>query len=159
MSKRLGLLLAWLGFTGVCFATTPLQASLEEMAESADHILVGKVIGVDAIDSNGRILNGLGVMTGPGLGNTIRLVIEIQEVIVSAATSVPNVIRVPLDPDMHYNLGQVAAVESESTEPFLLLLKGTDFEPIFPGVFGRSLEDRKEAIELHKKYHQESGST
>lgn len=121
-------------------ATTPLEASLEEMAKSADHILVGKVIGVDAIDSEGRILRDLKTMTGPGLKNTIRLIIEIEEAIVSVAPSVPNIIRVPLDPDMHYSLGQVTAVESESSEPFLLLLKGADFEPILPGEWpgGRS---------------------
>ncbi len=131
----------------------PLQATLEEMAQSADHVLIGSVVGVDMLDSDGRPLTGDNERTGPGLGNVIRLIIEVQTVLVSSAADVPKEIRVPLDPMMHYSLGQIRKAHNEPSESFLLLLKGPSFAPILPGVFGRPMTEQEEAIRLYTKHH------
>jgi hypothetical protein len=55
------------------------------MAEGADHILVGRVTGVDMVDGRGRPVTDEGARTGPGLDNTIRLLITADEVLVTSA--------------------------------------------------------------------------
>lgn len=37
----------------VVLAGFPFEATLEEMAQQADHVLVGRVVGVDMIDGQG----------------------------------------------------------------------------------------------------------
>jgi hypothetical protein len=132
------------------FSSVPLEISLEEMAKNSDHLLVGHVIGVDMVDGQGNEITDLNAMTGPGIDNLIRLVIEVDEVVISPARSVPKVLKVPLDPFMHYKFGQVKEMHSAPGQKFLLLLNGDSFKPYLPGVFGRDLSEKSKVIELMK---------
>jgi hypothetical protein len=134
-------------------ASVPLQASLDDLARRADHILVGRVVGVDMIDAEGRQRHDDADRAGPGLGNTIRLRVQVDEVLVTNAARVPDELLVPLDPFMHYSLGQVREAHARTSEPRLFLLRGEDFSPIVAGVFSRGLDDRDEALRIHAASH------
>lgn len=54
-------------------ASFPLEATLAQMSKSADHILIGTVVGVDMVDADGVIIANPAAGTGPGLNNVIRL--------------------------------------------------------------------------------------
>jgi len=131
------------------YSSTPLEVSMEELVKNSDHLLVGHVIGVDMIDGRGNEITDLDAMTGPGIDNLIRLIVKVDEV-VSSSRSIPSVVKVPLDPLMHYRFGLVKEVHSTEGEKFLLLLKGADLQPPFPGVFRRDLSEKTEIIELLK---------
>ncbi|MBB3342724.1 hypothetical protein [Luteimonas sp. RC10] len=135
------------------FAGLPFEATLEEMSQRADHILIGRVIGVDMIDEHGTPVLDRAARTGPGLTNTIRLVITVDEVLVTSAAIVPKVLSVPLASHLHYSLGQVADAHEGDTAVRLLLLQGEEFIGIKPGVFMRPMRDKDEALRLHHAAH------
>jgi hypothetical protein len=91
----------------IAMAGFPFEATLEEMAQQADHILVGRVAGVDMVDGQGRPVKDPEARTGPSLDNTIRLLIQVDQVLMSNAAKVPDVIPVPLASHLHYKLGQI----------------------------------------------------
>lgn len=134
-------------------ASLPLEATLEEMAQSADHILTGRVVGVDMIDARGAKITDREARTGPGLTNTIRLKVSVDEVFVTNARPVPKLLAVPLDPFLHYTLGQIQDAHRGDNDVRLLLLKGTDFSGIKAGVFFRPISDKTKAIRIYKKSH------
>ncbi|MFT3806644.1 hypothetical protein [Arenimonas sp.] len=137
-------------------ASLPLQATLEELAKGADHILVGRIVGVDMIDANGRPITDKDRRTGPGLKDRIRLLIVVDEVLVTNAPSVPKRLAVPLDPFMHYRYGDVSDAHAQASSPELILLRGKDFMPVVAGVFRRDLKDRAEALRIHAATHASS---
>ena len=57
----------------IAMAGFPFEATLDEMAQQADHILVGRVAGVDMVDAHGNPVNDPEARTGTSLDNTIRL--------------------------------------------------------------------------------------
>ena len=134
-------------------ASIPIPASLEQLACSADHILMGRVVAVDMIDAQGRDIPDASQGTGPGTKNKIRLHLEIEEVIVSTSKVPPRLLKVPLDPFMHYSLGQIRQAHSQRSDPLLVILRSENFEPIVPGAFLRSLDEKAEAVRLHKLCH------
>jgi hypothetical protein len=146
--KRL-LLLAAVLFPVLALASLPLQATLQEMAASADHILVGTVVGVDMVDGDGKLLTDPNAMTWPGLPNVIRLQVRINKTLVSNAAIVPAQLAIPLDPFLHYRLGQIQEAHAGRQQAMLLMLKGPSFAPIKAGVFARPLADRAKALRLH----------
>lgn len=133
------------------FATLPLQATLEQLASDSDHILAGHIIGVDMIDADGKEITDEKAMTGPGRQTKIRLIIKVDEVFFSRAKSVPDTIRVPLDPRMHFSLGQIKEAHREPSSSGLVILKGGSFEPVVPGVFFRELSEAQAALEIRAK--------
>jgi hypothetical protein len=137
----------------VSVAGFPFEATLEEMAAGADHILVGRITGVDMIDENGDPVLDDNAMTGPVLKNTIRLLIAVDEVLVTSSEVVPKVLPVPLASHLHYSLGQVREAHEGDTLPRLVLLQGEDFSGIKPGVFLRPLSDKDEALRIHRAAH------
>jgi hypothetical protein len=137
--------------SSVALATLPLQASLERLASDCDHILAGHVVGVDMIDGEGKEITDVQAMTGPGLKNTILLIIKVDEVFFSRVKTVPETIKVPLDSMMHFSLGEIREAHQEPSETRLLILQGKCFEPIVPGVFFRSLEDKDQALQIRAK--------
>jgi hypothetical protein len=143
--------------TAVAFATLPLQATLEQLASDSDHILAGHVIGVDMVDADGNEIKDEKAMTGPALQTKIRLIIKVDQVFFSRARAVPDTIRVPLDPLMHFSLGQIKEAHREPSESMLVILQGR-FEPVVPGVFFRELPDAQKALEIRAKA-QESNKT
>lgn len=134
----------------IAIAGFPFEATLEEMATSADHILVGRVTGVDMIDGSGRPIEAPETRTGPGLANEIRLRIAVDEVVVTNARTVPKVLYVPLASHLHYSLGQIREAHAEESEQRLILLKGPRFQGIKPGVFMLPLQDKKEVLRLRR---------
>ncbi len=157
--------------SSMAHASQPIRVTLEELTSQTDHVLIGRIIGVDMIDGDGKQITDLDARTGPGSKNLIRLIVKVDEVIVSNVKNVPDTLKVPLDPFMHYSLGQIKEAHSSEGEKFLLLLrkcpetilcspqppracrgsaKGSDFQPPFPGVFGRSLSEKDKIIELMK---------
>lgn len=135
----------------VANASLPLKASLHDLACGAHHIFVGRVVGVDMVDENGRRVQNDAARTGPGLKNRIRLQVEVLEVIESTESRLPEVIMVPLDPFMHYSLGQIKAAHAGPSAPRLVFLRGAKYEPIIPGRFFWPIEARDEALALRKK--------
>ena len=131
-------------------ASLPVVVSTDELVENTDHLFVGHIVGVDMVNDQGRQLTDPTERTGPGSKNVIRLIVDIDEVIISPAKKVPETIKVPLDSFMHYSLGQIKKVHEGKSEKFLLLLKGKDFQPPFPGVFGRGLEEGEVIVNLMK---------
>lgn len=129
-------------------ASSPFQATLAQMAERADHI-IGTVTGVDMVDAQGRPITDPGAMTGSAFKDVIRLRIRISKVLVTNAAHVPESLCVPLDPFMHFSLGQIREEESGKPKPRLLMLKGPAFQPVLAGVFARPLSDKAEALRLH----------
>lgn len=154
--KRLLMLLVFL-FAVPAMATLPLTATLEEMALGADHILVARVTGVDMVDADGKQVIDRTAMTGPGLTNTIRLKVSVNKVLVSNARPVPKQLMVPLDPLMHFSLGQIQDAHKGDRLVRLLLLKGRQFEPIKPGVFFRPIAEKDEVLRLHRTAKREGG--
>lgn len=134
----------------VALAGLPFQATLGEMALNADHVLVGRITGVDMVNGAGEQVSDPEARTGPGLKNQIRLRIAVDEVLVTTSQSVPKVLHVPLAQHLHYSLGQIRAVHAEDSEPLLILLKGPKFEGIKPGVFMRPLQDKETVIRLRQ---------
>jgi hypothetical protein len=135
------------------FAGFPFEATLEEMAENADHILIGRVTGVEMIDGRGKPILDEKAMTGPGLKNTVRLLITVDEVLVTNATDVPRVLPVPLATHLHYSLGQIRAAHDGDKLVRLVLFQGGDYSGIKPGVFLRPLSDKEEALRIYHATH------
>lgn len=131
-------------------ASIPLDASLSDLACGADHLLVGRVVGVDMVNAKGKLVRNEKAMTGPGLTNTIRLHIETIEIIESPSSSLPKVLKVPLDPFMHYSLGQVRGAHAEPSEPMLVFLRGEKYLPVISGRFLWSLDARAEMLAVRK---------
>jgi len=144
------LILIGILFTALAYSSLPVQVSIEKLVENSDHLLIGRVVGVDMIDGKGEEITDPSARTSPGSKNLIRLIVKVDEVIVSNVKNVPDTLKVPLDPFMHYSLGQIKETHSSEGEKFLLLLKGSDFQPPFAGVFGRSLSEKDKIIELMK---------
>lgn len=151
MRRVLGAILALLPITAI--AGFPFEATLEEMASSADHILVGRVTGVDMINGSGRHIQDLDARTGPGLENQIRLRITVDKVLASNSSEPPKLLYVPLASHLHYTLGQIRDAHAGHSEPRLIFLKGARFEAIEPGLFMRPLEQQEEALRLHRAFN------
>lgn len=132
-------------------ASVPLEASLRDLACGADHVFVGRVVGVDMIDAKGRSISDERAMTGPGESTTIRLELEVMELIESSEAAFPSSIRVPLDPFMHYSLGQIKAAHVEPSNARLVFLRGDKFQPVIAGRFFWGLDARDEALALRKE--------
>ncbi|WPH19552.1 hypothetical protein [Variovorax paradoxus] len=131
----------------------PLQMTLSDMATEADHVLVGHVVGVDMVDGNGDAIADSHAQTGPDLTSVIRLRIVVAGTLVTTAAQVPKVLLLPLDPLMHYSLGQIKAAHEADSAQRLMLLKGVGFSPIQPGVFFRPLLDKDEVLRIHAAAH------
>ncbi|HEU4888849.1 MAG TPA: hypothetical protein VFV49_13265 [Thermoanaerobaculia bacterium] len=141
-------------YSPLAFASLPIPTTLKELAQCADHILVGHVVAVDMIDGSGRQIEDKNARTGPGLKNTIRLHVTVDEVLVTNAGEVSKLLKVPLDPFMHYSLGQIEAAHAKPSEAFLVLLKGPSFLPIVPGAFLRSMDEKETALRMHAQRNQ-----
>lgn len=117
-------------------SSLPLQVSMFDVVEESDHVLTVKIVGVDMIDGEGRQIDDENAMTGPGKSNTIRLLAQVTKVHLSSADNVPEMLKIPLDPFMHYSFGQVASVYQDRTPSMVVVLKGETFLPAHAGVFG-----------------------
>lgn len=147
-------LLSLLAALPVCaLASLPLQMSLAEMATEADHVLVGHVVDVDMIDGNGSPVTDDQARTGPGLNNVIRVHVIVDQTLVTPSEHVPKDLLLPLDPFMHYSLGQIKAAHLIDATPRLILLKGVNFSSMKPGVFFLPLHEKDNVIRMHGAAH------
>jgi hypothetical protein len=137
----------------VALASLPQQMSLAEMAAEADHVLVGHVVGVDMVDGNGVPVMDDRARTGPGLNNVIRLHVAVDETLTTTAERVPKELLVPLDPFMHYSLGQIRSAHQNDATLRLLLLKGADFSILRPGIIFLPLQEKDEVLRVHGAAH------
>ena len=137
----------------IAMAGIPFEATLEEMSQQADHVLIGRVVGVDMVDDRGKPVVDPESRTGPGLNNTIRLLIRVDQVLASNVSKVPDVLPVPLATHLHYTLGQIQEAHAADEDVYLVLLKGPDFVGIKPGVFLRPIGDKEAALRFHAAAH------
>lgn len=151
MTRILLFLIALLPLSALC--SLPLQMTLSDMATEADHVLVGHVVGVDMVSGSGRPITDGHAQTGPDSSNVIRLHVSIDETLTTTAAQVPEILVLPLDPLMHYSLGQIKSAHDADSTPRLLLLKGANFSAIRPGVFFRSLLDKDEVLRIRAAVH------
>jgi hypothetical protein len=140
-------------------ASVPIPTTIEELAKGADHIVIGHVVDVDMVDGSGKQIKDEKGRTGPGLKNTIRLHVVVDEVLAtSSRKEFPKLLKLPLDPFMHYTLGQIKAAHSKPSGPFLVLLKGPPFLPVVPGALLRSLDEKETALRIHARSHPQRAS-
>ncbi|WP_454908833.1 hypothetical protein [Variovorax gossypii] len=137
----------------VVLASLPLQMSLAEMVAQADHVLVGHVVGVDMVDGSGLPIVDGQARTGPGLNNVIRLHVAVDETLITNAKRVPKKLLVPLDPLMHYSLEQIRSAHQNDATPRLLLLEGSDFSSLKPGVFFLPVQEKDRVLRAHSAVH------
>ena len=102
---------------------------------------------------SGRLSVGAQDIFGPDLTNVIRLCISVDETLITTAAQVSKVLLLPLDPLMHYSLGQIMSAYEAGSTRLLVLLKGADFSAIQPGVFFRPLPDKEEILRIHAAAH------
>ncbi len=149
MKRFIAMALALLPLTVT--ASMPIQMSTEEMARKADHVAIGRVVKVDLVDKEGHVTNDPNARTGPCMGNTIRLHVQIDKVLATTARDFPSLVMVPLDAIMHYSLGQVQSAHAGPAYKTLYLLKGPSFLPVAPGKFQAGLAEQKSVMRIYAK--------
>lgn len=145
----------------LAFALLPLHAGasrmptmpLDEMTAQADHILIGHTVGFDMVDQSGNELFYEGAKTGPGEGNRIRLHVAVDKVLAGNGWPAPTILKLPLSGSLHLRLSDFNPREMGMAGPFLVLLKGPQYEPIRPGLFMLHLAQQDEALRLHALSH------
>lgn len=123
-------------------ASVPIEMNIEELACRTDHVLMARVVDVELINSKGHVQKSGD--TGPGLGHTIRLILEVDEVVESNAAEVPQRLKFPLDSFVHYSVEQVRRVHEDDNAEYLVLLAGDRFQPLVPGfgLFSSSMREK-----------------
>lgn len=137
-SQALAFLLAL--SAGSAQATSIEYRALDEIVLDADHVLSGRIVRVDMVDPLGRQVHDRNARTGPGLTNTIRFLVEVDEVLFTTCKRPPRRVLVPLWRAWHYTLGTMQDQLTGSSG--LFLLKGADFQPAYPQDFQRSPGER-----------------
>lgn len=128
-----------------CATSVPLKP-LEEMVREADHVVVATVESVDMVNGRGRPITDPQARTGPGSKNRMRFNLRVQELLFTRSPAPPPTLRVPLWTAWHYELGDIQEQVTGSTGIFLL--KGGDYQPVYPADFQRPLDERKEIERL-----------
>ncbi len=130
------------------FASLPIEVSILQVVKDSDHILTIQIVDVEMIDSNGSQITDTEAMTGPGLENTIRLICEVLEAHRTNSSDVPKTIKIPLDNNMHYSLGQIKQAH-KIPYPMLAVLKGKNFKPAYAGIFQYPLYELETLLALY----------
>jgi len=132
-------------------ATQVPHKELSELLADADHVLVGKVVKVDMVDRNGKQLRSREARTGPVLRNQLRLHVEIVKdgILKTNGDKEIKELIIPLWQAWHYRLGQWRDLAEGKT--FIFLLKGKNYQRVYPGLFLRQMSDREEIERLLKQ--------
>lgn len=144
--KSIVLLLIALCGCGSSSATSVEPRTLEALVREADHIVVATVIRVDMVDQAGRPVRDRQANTGPGLQNRIRFHLAVGDVLFTRDKALPPRLVVNLWSMWHYALGTMQDDVTGSRGIFLL--KGDDFQPVYPAFFQRGLDERAEIERL-----------
>lgn len=128
-------------------ATSIAPKTLSELVADADHVVIAKVVKVDAIDEQGQQVTGKAARTGPGSKIMIRLHLEVagDGTLYSTGKPKPKLV-VPLWNAWHASLKHKRSDLQGKT--FIFLLKGEDYQIVYPAAFMRGLGER-ETIEKH----------
>ena len=125
------------------------EKSLTEIMELTDHVLIGKIVKVDMLDTNDAVVFDISKKTGPGSGNTIRVHVKKLAVMMSDRENIPDSITLPLWRMWDHSLGQVK--DELLFETAIFLLKGDTLLPAYPGSFIRGIHEGPEIEALIKK--------
>ncbi|MGO1000984.1 hypothetical protein [Lysobacter sp. CA196] len=127
-------------------ATSVLPKPLKEMVREADHVVVATVESVDMVGGRGKPITDPRARTGPGSKNRMRFNLRIKELLFTRSPALPPTLRVPLWSAWHYELGSMREQVTGSTGIFLL--KGDDYQPVYPADFQRPLDEREQIERL-----------
>lgn len=119
---------------GCVEATTVDRKDVRELLAESDHILIATVTKVDMIDSNGKELTDPESRTGPGIQNTLRLHLHVNEngVLKTNKQPIPKTIIIELWQEFNFSLGQW---KSEEGKEMIFLLKGDKYTWVYPAGF------------------------
>lgn len=126
---------------GSALATSVVPKPLEELVRESDVVVVATVTRVDMVDGHGRQVLDRSARTGPGLRNTIRLHLQLGEVLSGGSASLGPTMTVPLWTAWHYELGRM---QEQLTGAIGIFLLKRDGSPVYPAYFQRSLPERDE---------------
>jgi hypothetical protein len=134
--------------TTATFSTTVPPRPLPDLVKAADHVLIGKVVNVDMVDAKGNPIVNNDARTGPGEGNVIRLHVVVEEngVLKTTAKAVPRTIVIRLWTEWHFSLGQWKTEALDKR--YIFLLKGDDFQWVYPMGFLRDPSEKDEILKL-----------
>jgi len=148
MLKYIGTIIVFL-FVSLLYGTMVQEKKLGDLLPDADHIFIGHVIKVDMVDRKGHLITDNKARTGPGLKNTIRLHVKVKKVLHTTSKETPDIIIIKLWDMWHYSLGQIK--RAAKNERAIYLLKGPNYEIVFPRHFTRPLHEKKAIIEYIDK--------
>lgn len=129
-------------------ASLPLEVPMLEVVDNSDHLLSITVTNIEMYDDNKQLITDGNATTGPGSANTIYLVCSIKHVYVSNREAPSGNIRIPLDKNMHYSLDQIKHAHAQNKMDLLVVLRGDDYQPAFPGIFNYPNYELKTLLKL-----------
>lgn len=128
--KSLFITLVSMTITASADATSVVRAdkSFEQIITSADHVVVGKVIGVSMRDKKGKKVQDPKAHTGPHSGNVISIRVTVEEggILKTHAKDFPRAVSYVLWPSLILDLAAMKELEGQS---FIILLDGDHFQP------------------------------
>jgi hypothetical protein len=139
-------------FTHSVFGTKIASKSIEELVRDSDHVIIAKVIRVEMIDAGGKLIIDKNARTGPGSDNQLQLILKVSKngIIFSNVGKLPETVTVKLWKMRHLSIG---GIKDFLNKEYIFLLKGKDYQPIYPAMFKRNLTERKniETLASEKK--------
>ena len=145
--------LLFLLMTGIALQAKAIDIAEKPVAELLDmseHVIVAKVIKVDALDAFGNSSNNPDISTGPGTSHSIRLHIKPIDILKTNSKSTPETIIITLWRLWKYRLGDIR--EGSEGHVYVFLLKGKDYIPVYPRYFIRNVLETGH-IKQHLKQH------
>ena len=121
------------------FATRVPHKPLAELVAESDHVLIVEISRVVMVDSQGDPLTS--GSTGPGRNNELQLHVAVRETLHTDSAPPPEELVVALWKMWHYGLDQWRKEEGES---YIFLLKGKNYERIYPMTFMRPMSEEAE---------------
>ncbi len=131
-------------------ATQVEPRELSELVSESDHIIIAKVTKVQMVDENENEVTDPKGRTGPGLDNEILLHVTITKegILKTNNDNPPEKLVIPLWKMWHFSLGQWKKEEGTTS---IFLLKGDDFQSVYPMAFIRQLSEKREIVRLLKE--------
>ena len=124
--------------------------NLTNLVAAADHVVIGTVTRVTMVNAEGQQVTDETARTGPGIENQLRLHVVVAKdgILATDANRVPDKLTIPLWQKWHDTLGNCRMEREGKT--FIFLLKGTEFAPVYEGLFMRAASERLIIEELLK---------
>ncbi len=128
--NKIVLFVVVLFFSSSSLATKIKPTPLIELISKSDYVLVGTVKDVKLFNKNGKEKKWFGLVTGPGIENTLYQYIEIdkENILKTSGGEIPNVYKAEIWKMWHKDL------EGERDlylgKKVVIFLKGSNFEPV-----------------------------